>query len=219
MKIITLTDIHGHLEAIEHVGQILVSADLILLSGDLTHFGKEKEVRKVIDTIKNYNQQILTVPGNCDHPQVESYLHQYQISLHGRGIILNGLGIIGLGGSLPCPGHTPNEFTEQQLALLLEHGRSGLQDWDGPLILIAHQPPINTLNDRVAENLHVGSKSVRTFIELHQPLICFTGHIHEGVGIDILGQTRIVNPGPLRNGGYTFAEIEETVTTLEIREF
>jgi Icc-related predicted phosphoesterase len=219
MKILAITDIHGHLETIDQLGSILSAPDLILLCGDLTHFGKTKEARQVIEKIMKFNQHVLAVPGNCDHPEVNSLLQDYQINLHGTGKILDGLGFIGLGGSLPCPGHTPNEFSEQQLTAFLEQGRTMLHDWNGPLMLLTHQPPINTINDRVADNWHVGSKAVRRFIEIHQPLICFTGHIHEGVGIDSLGQTRIINPGPLRQGGFAFAEINEGITTLEIRQY
>ncbi len=55
--------------------------------------------------------------------------------------------------------------------------------------------------------MHVGSRAVRAFIEAVQPLVCFTGHIHGGVGIDTIGVTRIVNPEPLSSGGYAYAEI------------
>jgi Icc-related predicted phosphoesterase len=49
---------------------------------------------------------------------------------------------------------------------------------------------------------------VRAFIEAVQPVACFTGHIHEGVGIDMIGVTRIVKPGLLWKGGYAHAEID-----------
>jgi uncharacterized protein len=217
MKIIALTDIHGHLEAIDRIGPVLKSADWILLCGDLTHFGRDAEVRRVIGQVRMYNQNLLAVSGNCDHPQVETYLKAQQMNLHGHGRIINGMGILGLGGSLPCPGHTPNEFSEEQLAELLQRGWKLAGTDHNPFILVSHQPPRNTLNDRVATEYHVGSEAVRTFIERYQPLICLTGHIHEGIGIDTIGQTRIVNPGPLRMGGYTWLEIDKTITMLEIR--
>jgi len=66
-----------------------------------------------------------------------------------------------------------------------------------------------------AAGLAVGA--VRAFIEETKPLIRFTGHIHEGRGIDALGPTRIVNPGPLGYGGHAYAVVSRTVETLEIR--
>jgi Icc-related predicted phosphoesterase len=174
-------------------------------------------MQQVIEKIKIFNRHILAVPGNCDQPPAETFLNLRQINLHGRGKIINSVGIIGLGGSLPCPGHTPNEYSEQQLAKLLEQGKKLLGSGDIPFILMSHQPPKNTINDRVALNIHVGSEAVRHFIEQHQPLVCFTGHIHEGIGIDTIGSTKIINPGPLHKGGYAYSEIGSTIDNLEIR--
>ena len=42
---------------------------------------------------------------------------------------------------------------------------------------------------------HVGSKSVRKFIEKYQPLIGLHGHIHESFASDKIGNTVVVNPG------------------------
>jgi Icc-related predicted phosphoesterase len=88
-----------------------------------------------------------------------------------------------------------------------------------PLLFVSHQPPYATMNDQVSPGCHVGSKSIRKFIEMHQPLICFTGHIHEGIGIDRIGNARIVNPGPAGTGSYAWAEIEgSTIKKLEITQ-
>jgi len=60
---------------------------------------------------------------------------------------------------------------------------------------------------------------VRSFIEQEQPLICFTGHIHEGVGIDSIGKTKIVNPGPFKDGGYALANITSEQAFVEIKNW
>lgn len=86
-----------------------------------------------------------------------------------------------------------------------------------PMILVSHQPPYNTKADALPNGMHVGSKSVRNFIEQYQPLVCFTGHIHEGIGIDAIGDCKIINPGPVFKGQYAYAEISDTIEVLEIR--
>ena len=48
-------------------------------------------------------------------------------------------------------------------------------------------------------------------------MVCFTGHIHEGQGIDSIGKTKVVNPDPLREGGYVLARVEDQIEVLEIR--
>jgi len=50
-------------------------------------------------------------------------------------------------------------------------------------------------------------------------LICFTGHIHEAQGIDSIAGTKVVNPGPFREGGYAYVRINEKVEEVEIRRF
>ena len=70
------------------------------------------------------------------------------------------------------------------------------------LILVAHPPPLNTRTDVIASGIHVGSPAVRTFIEAVQPALCLTGHIHEARGTDLLGATRIINPGMLKDGAW-----------------
>ena len=86
-----------------------------------------------------------------------------------------------------------------------------------PMILVSHQPPYGTKADTLKNGVHVGSKIVRSFIDTWQPLACFCGHIHEGRGIDTIGKTKIINPGPVFRGYFAYAEISDTVDKLEIR--
>ena len=61
---------------------------------------------------------------------------------------------------------------------------------------------LQELFGRDARIEHVGSTAVREFIDLYQPDICVTGHIHEAKGEDRIGRTHVLNPGPLSQGGY-----------------
>ncbi len=216
MLLIGLTDIHGKADNINKISNILAKADAIIISGDITHFGRENDALEVLENVKKYNSNIFAVSGNCDYPGVEKYLTESGYNLNGTSKSFDGLTLIGLGGSLPCPGRTPNEFTEDELEALLTSSVSGIPVKTN-LILVSHQPPVDTLNDEVRDGIHVGSKAVRSFIEKYQPLVCFTGHIHEGIGIDTIGKTRLANPGPLWYGKYTYAEIYDgRITKLEI---
>jgi Icc-related predicted phosphoesterase len=216
MIIIAVTDIHGTIAGIERISNELAEADLVLLTGDITHFGKRNEVEQIIKAVYRYTRSVFAVPGNCDFRDVFHYLDENKINLHGSPAIYRGYAFIGLGGSLPCPGNTPSEFTEEQIRQMLTCANQPV-DRNIPTILVSHQPPYNTINDCVANGKHVGSISVRSFIEEHQPLVCFTGHIHEGIGIDRINDTQIINPGPLREGGYAYCEMDEQGCCLEIR--
>jgi len=218
MLFVMLTDIHGKNENISKISEVLAEADAVIISGDITHFGREKEATKVLENIKRFNPNIFAVSGNCDYPGVEKILDEGGYNINGTLISVGGFSVIGLAGSLPCPGRTPNEFTEDELESALKNAVSGMT-LKSNLILVSHQPPVNSISDEVREGIHVGSKAVRSFIEKYQPLVCFTGHIHEGIGIDTIGKTKIVNPGPLWYGKYTYARISDgQIEKLEIRQ-
>lgn len=217
MIVINIADIHGNAKPIPEIGEILSSADLILLSGDITHFGGEKEASQIIDLIRTYNSSILAVTGNCDKKEVDSYLERENIQIHGRHFEIDGISVFGAGGSLPCPSPTPNIYTENEYVEIFDSSTQNL-DNRRPKILVSHQPPINTLNDTISTGAHVGSVTVREFIEKLKPLVCFTGHIHEAQGIDEIGITKIVNPGPLGTRSYAYMEISDKIDTLEIRK-
>jgi Icc-related predicted phosphoesterase len=216
MIIAALTDIHGDANCIDRLAAPLAEADLVLLTGDLTHFGGASDAEAVVNAARKHNGSVRAVSGNCDRPDVEDWLLAEGIGLHAHHEIIDGIAFAGLGGSLPCPGHTPNEHSEGDLKRRLAEAVEGL-DEGLPLVLVSHQPPFGTKVDVARRGGHVGSRSAREFIEDRRPLICFSGHIHEASGTDVLGETRLINPGPARGGRYAWAEVTDTVEVLEIR--
>ncbi len=217
MRIVALTDLHGSAEPVSALAEPISAADLVLVCGDLTQFGGRREAAPILETVLELNQEVLAVAGNCDRPDVEQYLAERGVGIHARHEVREGIAFLGLGGSLPCPADTPNEFSEDELAQLLGRAAEGL-DPDLPWVLVSHQPPVDTAVDRVRSGRHVGSRSVRRFIEEHKPLVCFSGPIHESRDTDYIGRTRLANPGPARHGGYARAEIEgHELSRLELR--
>jgi hypothetical protein len=130
---------------------------------------------------------------------------------------VGGVEFLGVGGSLSPGIPMPCLFTEAEFADHLEAALAGV-DPALPKVLVCHQPPIDTPVDLMWNGRHVGSRAVRAFIERTQPALCFTGHIHEGRGIVTMGTTRVVNPGPLFQGHYAYAEIGAGVDVVEVRE-
>jgi len=216
MIIVSLSDIHGNLKKIDKMSQDLTHADLVLITGDLTNFGGKDIASRVLNSVRFYNKNVLAVSGNCDYSDVDLYLDKEGINIHGKNKVFNGYNIIGIGGSLYCPVRTPNVFTEDDFKDLLDRALKTINP-DLPIILVSHQPPFNTLCDLAHFKRHVGSKAVRDFISENQPKICFTGHIHEAKGIDSIGGTKVVNPGPASGGSYAYVEIGSEVDVLEIR--
>lgn len=216
MKIVALPDLHGQTANIDSLGDVLREADVVLLPGDLTN-GKMFELTRVLETIQTYNDHILAIPGNMDSDSINNHITEKGINLHLEQRIVEGIGFIGLGGALPYYGRFV--FSDDEFSKMLTDLESHI-DTSLPQLFVCHQPPMNTLNDKLANGGHVGSKAVREFIETHQPLVCFTGHIHEATGIDTIGKTQIINPGRLwRSDTYAYAEVDNgDLTVLEIRQ-
>lgn len=216
MIVVALSDIHGRTGRLADIAGDLSAADVVLLTGDLTHFGHRDDAARVVDAVRRHNPRILAVPGNCDYPDVAAFLAQEGIGLHARQVVMDGVAFLGVGGSLPCPGRTPNEFTEEELGAFLEDAALELSR-DLPWVLVSHQPPRDTIVDHARGGLHVGSTAVRDFIAQFEPVACFSGHIHEAAGTDAIGPTTLVNCGPLHVGRYAYAEITGGLDVLEIR--
>ena len=217
MKIIALPDLHNDLTNLSKFGNVFSQVDLILLAGDLTNGDSAQDASEVIQLVRKFNPSVLAIPGNWDKPEAEDYLSHEGINLHRRHIVIDGLAFIGMGLSLPGILPTPNEISESDFERFFAEAIANLLP-NRPEILVCHQPPYNTQNDLAQGKVHVGSKAVRSFIEQRQPWICFTGHIHEGVGIDTIGITKVINPGPLCMGRYAYAEVTTNgVDTLEVK--
>jgi Icc-related predicted phosphoesterase len=138
MNIIALTDLHGRTGIIKDLTPQIRSADLLLLCGDITHFGRRNEIVSTIEIFRNINPNILAVAGNCDYPETEQYLASEAVSLSGIAKAYHNLYFFGLGGSLPCPGRTPNEYAEEEYESIL----SKLLLLPGnPYVMVSHQPP------------------------------------------------------------------------------
>lgn len=202
---IALPDLHGHSEQIKRMARPLHEADFVLLPGDLTN-GSQDEYLRLLNSIEGFNENIYAIPGNMDTVQLLALMARDHISLHRRSIVFEDFALLGVGGALPFYGKFV--FSEEDLAGFLEDAARDVPP-DKAQILVCHQPPHNTICDTTRDGQHVGSHAVRAFIERRQPLLCFTGHIHEGRGVDQIGRTHIINPGPItRSNAYAFAEIE-----------
>lgn len=217
MNIISLTDLHGKTPNIAGILRQNDPVDLILLTGDITHFGTKLKAKKILAEFQKTGIPVLAVSGNCDFKGVNTFLNELHVGIHGTHHSTGSVSILGLGGSLPGPAPTPNEYSEEELRQFLDEAYAQIPN-DQPLLLVSHQPPFGTLNDSLANGMHVGSHSVRQFIEKVEPLVCFTGHIHEGKGIDFIGKTCIINPGPASQGGYGWVRMDEDGVHAEIRE-
>lgn len=186
------TDIHGR-----NIPQELVKdVDLVILVGDITNFGTRKDAEKIIDPLLKEGVKVLAIPGNCDKFDVNTYLEEKKVSIFGRTAQIEGVIFGGIGGGNISPFSTPQEYTEEEISKFLQKIENEFKNKELLRILVTHTPPYNTKTDKVFLGKHVGSKVIREFIELYQPNVVLTGHIHESRGEDRINNSIVLNPGP-----------------------
>jgi Icc-related predicted phosphoesterase len=201
MQIVSFGDVHIATRNLARMDDVLRATDLIIVSGDLTNFGGPEEAAKVIGDVRRACDRVLALPGNLDQREVIPWLEAEGIALHGRGVVIDGVGIFGCGGSNITPFNTPTELTEDEIYATLMRGYAEVRDVR-PLLMVCHTPPFETRCDRIVGGRAVGSTAARRFIEEIKPEVCLSGHIHESAAVDTIGPTTIVNAGPFKDGGY-----------------
>ena len=168
-----------------------IEADYYFAGGDLVSWARGLD--KMGEIMKRRAGHVYVLPGNHESEQdIEAFCDRHGfVNFHEKTLQVDGFHIGGLGYSNPTPFNTPGEYSEPELAARL----AKFADLK-PLVLICHAPPINTALDRIRDGLHAGSRSVREFIDKHQPAHFLCGHIHEAEGAVIqMGATRAQNVG------------------------
>ncbi len=199
MRLAVITDLHDsteHVEALRRAGR---GADALIICGDLTTFGERERIQAMADAVRLDGKPCYYVLGNCDVMPADGELSGCQ-TLQGRVVTHGGWQLAGLGGSLPCPSHTPHELMEAAYTRLLAEIKDACGGHAERLILVSHQPPYGTAADRLPSGLHVGCHALRAFIDDAQPACCLTGHIHEAASRSRVGRTVVLNPGPFSHG-------------------
>lgn len=211
MLIAYVVDVHDRFDAVVDVVRGIGAIDVLVVGGDLTNAGTPDDAARAIELWRPLAPTVLAVAGNMDSPAIDERLAELGVSIDGRGAVLGDVGLHGASASGPTPLHTPHELPDGTLARQAEAGAAEIAGCR-LRIFCPHSPPYGTACDRLASGVHVGSDSLRAFVEREQPDLVLCGHIHESRGEDVLGRSRIVNPGPVASGHYALVEAGETLT-------
>lgn len=200
MKVLALTDVHKSVAWLRKALEFAIGngIDTVTISGDF-------QEAKPIELLANFKGRVFAVPGNMDGTEELEALEEAGLSIHGKVVKYEGYTFIGLGA-------LNFKSTLENVSKALSSGRLS------NLVLVSHFPPKDSKVDKAFNLMHVGSGSIRSFIETYRPLLCLCGHIHEARGLDRLGNTLIVNPGPLFRGFMAIVDLKEVkVELLEAR--
>lgn len=221
MRILIVSDIHNDIENLMKFLDELknVKFDVLVCPGDLTDtltpkgFSKEEIGKLIIEEFKTLKKKILVVPGNQDKELIQLF-EEEGISLHGKGKIIEDYGFYGFGGA-KTPFGTSLEPTEEEIKNGLEKALNDVKKLKKK-IQVTHVPPARTKIDKIFTGAHVGSETVRRFIEEKQPLLAISAHVHEARGVDEIGRTKIINSGRFPEGYYGLVEINDEIEKIEI---
>jgi Icc-related predicted phosphoesterase len=192
LSILAFSDLHCDVGAAEDIVRAATNVDLVLGAGDFAIM--RRGIEKTIEILKYIRRPTIVVPGNGE--SYEELLAACQgwpsaHVLHGAGKTIDDLSIFGIGGAIPVTpfGSWSYDFSEEQAEQML----AGASAAD---ILVTHSPPHGAC-DLSSAGQHLGSQSVRAFVERQKPRLVVCGHIHDSWRQQSsIGETLVVNAGP-----------------------
>jgi Icc-related predicted phosphoesterase len=189
VKVLAAADVHGRQPVYEWLLTTARqhSVETILLAGDL--FGcldgcetpeeaQRHESHTLAAAFEAAGIPVLYIMGNDDLVELESRSESVR-SIHGRRLTVGPFHFVGYQYSLPSMGGV-NERPEPGIAADLET-LTDLVDTD--TVFVSHSPALGILDPGIGGS-HIGSLSLREFLERHPCRAHIHGHSHEGFGRD-----------------------------------
>lgn len=198
MKILYFSDVHGKFQALPS----LPKADMVIIGGDFTQFGSNKDFLEAIRTVEETFPEFYAVAGNLDPADSNNILRDTGHLLSTGDNFVHGLHILGISGSHTCPRPTPFEWKDDDMENLLALVPGFPID-----ILVTHAPPFGSGADVIPNGMHVGSRAIASFARNRRPRLHLCGHIHEAAGIFDGEGIPLVNCGDFATTG-NYAVIE-----------
>ena len=224
MKILILSDLHAHNDVLDKMDDVFAKSDAVLFAGDFAACFKPETGKEALLQLCKKHDTIFAVLGNCDNEDFLEDLEEQDVCVEKTLVYHEGLAIAGAGGRTYFTGKTEFEREEQDIIADFNIVKNCVEEtgdkslWKN-LILICHNPPKGKTVDAVNENLHAGSELFAKYIEENQPLAVVCGHIHEGAGMEKIGETLVINPGSLGEAGsYAQMEIEKEGEFWQIKD-
>jgi len=212
MRVLVIGDIHNDIEnMISYFDKLSeIGFDVVVGTGDFTDVGmkgfSQKDIAKlVLEEMKGLGKPIVVVPGNLDK-EIIPVLEKNGVSIHGHGKIIGGVGFYGVGGA-KTPFNTSLELSEGEVEIMLSNGFDEIGSAKIK-IQVTHAPPAGTRMDLIYTGAHIGSEAVRKFIEEHKPDVAISAHVQEARGVDVLGRTKLLNPGRFPEGHFGMITVE-----------
>ncbi len=221
MKALALADIHGHINPLKSILSDISDVDLALIAGDISRHphGLGFDILEAIDDWCQFLGCLgVAVPGNVDPPGILGFRGRRVKVIHLATLVVNEYVVGGIGGGTGFGFWGISKLMDEQMEgfvkeLLTAYG-AGLMPYRW--ILLTHSPPYGTKCDVLYTGTHIGSRALRKLVELRKPLLTVSGHIHESRGVDLIGRSTVINPGPAYRRFYALVKVEGMKVQVEL---
>ena len=172
MKILAISDPHGDYSKIRKMMEKAGDFDLVVIVGDITHFGPDEKVEELMEL---FDKPVLAIPGNCDQRSILKTLDASKATnLHGKIEQIGNISFIGLGGSNPTPFNTPFELSEEEIEKALEGMVCSAENTGecGTIVLLTHiheAKGLEKVGKTVVLNPGEASKGSCALVHLDEP--------------------------------------------------
>ena len=184
-------------QCIDHINTLSPQPDAVLVTGDITDFGRPEEYQQASLLLNQLNMPYFVIPGNHDLPKAmraafsdHSYLPadgfmQYVIEDYAIRMIGLDTQVIGKPHGLMCQERL--DWLEQQLKA----------DTKTPTLLFMHHPPFNTgIVHMDVQNCRNGA-ALGALVEQHRQIkYILCGHVHRQIEVAWHGTIAAIGPSP-----------------------
>lgn len=201
MRIAAVADLHFSPQMYDRIrepmSRVRDEADLLVIAGDITNYGKVDELGSVLNALVRLRIPIVAVLGNHDYESGQAEELMKMMSgegikvLDGSGYERDGIGFAGTKGFLGGFGRGMlTAFGEPQLksfvqasideALKLERALSMLRT-EKRVVVTHYAPIVDTVRGEPPEIFpYLGSGRLAEVIDRHQAVLALHGHAHHG---------------------------------------
>jgi Icc-related predicted phosphoesterase len=170
-----------------------------------------EHLKQFLLTLTDTQKIIFVVPGYNDAPEalyfktVYSYANIYPNlrTVHEMMFREDPFWVAGFGGDITLS-EDNRELVLQYSSTWAEFSLRRLEYFPGEKILLFHSPPVCRLD--VSNGEHYGILLINEIIERVSPQLVMCGRAKSGQGMVKLGNTVVVNPGPLCEGNYAIID-------------
>lgn len=183
--------------AVEAIGALPQAPDAVLITGDLTDFGRPGEYRHLAELLAPLRQPLYLLPGNHDDPAALRAAFADHHWMGGAGDVnysvpLGDVQLVAIDTTMPMASH--GALGSDRLAWLAQALDAAAER---PVLLAMHHPPFRTLIGHMDTiGLLKGAAELEQLVARHRVERVVCGHLHRSIEVRFGGTIACTCPSP-----------------------